>query len=671
MEPRDGRDGAGVVGASVSRVSVRQHLTLSFLWFALNFQSAALVPIVLPVQVLLFVSPGAVGSAQQATFLSWTATGGAVVSLFVPPLIGTLSDRTSGPWGRRRPYVFAGALLLVLAAVLLAAPRTALALIAGLLVFQVGNNVCSAGYQGLLPDLVPQDQRGEASGYIGLMTILGNALSLGLAALLLGAVGPGSDAATIDGGTVRYYALTGVGLTLGALVTVAFVHERPLLRRVAAQGDDLPRPSRRERFDADWLAPWRSRNFRWVFLTRASVMLGISLFMTFIEYYLASVAHVASFVDETAALAVLALVGAAASALFLGILSDHIGRVGLVCFATACMAAAAFAFVVLPPGAPLWPLGLLFGVGFGAYSSVDWALAVDVLPSANAVGKDMGLWTISTTLPALLAFVLGGVTLSIAGALGQEALGYRVVFALAVLGMVAGAVCILLVQDAVTARDAARRPRTPAHLRRRIAPGWRLAFRTRAGRARGFLRFWTFWEWVNHAVKRQAAIPGAPYGLLQVEFIRYQWRPIALPDGTRIGRGDRVAELHINNRLVASRAAETSTWRLMAMFAADMRALAAWASTPDFPPDVRALYGFTLLNRGAARLGFTLRERPRGIRTRLDGFYMQGTLALFNPAGVARLRQGTTYGSAPVEVWMSRDELLRRYAPALVSAPKP
>ena len=67
MEPRDGRDGAGVVGASASHVSVRQHLTLSFLWFALNFQSAALVPIVLPVQVLLFASPGAVGSAQQAT----------------------------------------------------------------------------------------------------------------------------------------------------------------------------------------------------------------------------------------------------------------------------------------------------------------------------------------------------------------------------------------------------------------------------------------------------------------------------------------------------------------------------------------------------------------------------------------------------------------------------
>ena len=470
------RNPADISGEATDQLTTRQQLTLSVLWFGLNFQTAALFAVVLPVQILLFVSPGQVGNAQQAVLLGWLSVLGGVVSLFLPPLVGALSDRTVGTLGRRRPYVILGTVIELLGAWILATPHNLGFLLAGLLIFEAGNNVCTAGYQGMLPDLVPEAQRGEASGYMGLMTILGNAASFGLAAVVLGAVSTNTLSSgtmgVIRSGMALYYISSGLVLGLGALITVLWVRET----RYESYGDVLlgrgrfvsrepvkPAEERIHDWFALWLTPWQKRDFTLVFLTRTSVMLGISVFMTFIAYYFASVAQVTNFVQETAALAVLALGGAASSAFLLGIVSDRLryrlGRVPLVCAATTCMSLAALAFVVFPAGVPLWPMGVLFGVGLGAYFSVDWALAVDVLPSSDNVGKDMGIWSIATTLPAIIAPFVGAVVLSIAGFTGHTALGYRLVFTLAAALLVAGAICVLLVRDRLSP-PSARQPET-------------------------------------------------------------------------------------------------------------------------------------------------------------------------------------------------------------------
>jgi MFS family permease len=460
---------------SAPLLSTAQQLTLSVLWFALNFLFAALLPVVIPAQIL-FVAPGAAGNAHQAAVLGGLAALGAVAAVIVQPIVGELSDRTPGRFGRRRPYILAGAVALLAGLGILALSHALPYFILGLFLVVVGHTMAGAAYQGLLPDHVPPEQHGAASGYMGLMTILGTVGSLAVAALLLshGASGHAMLAGIAHGATI-FYLLAAAILVAGVAITCVGVREAPLSTHagsashatigpedevvfadgpiVALTPTDLANDTARgararlARWAQPWLHPWRHHNFRWVFLTRAFVMLGLALFATFIEYYFASVEHVSNFVRATAFNAVMALLGAVASTLVIGLISDRTRRAPVVFVATTFMALTALAFVVAPGSIPLWPLGLLFGLGYGAYTSVDWALALDALPSRKAAGKDLGLWGVASTVPSILAPVLGSGVIVAADRFHATALGYRAVFALAALFLLLGAVFVLRVRE--------------------------------------------------------------------------------------------------------------------------------------------------------------------------------------------------------------------------------
>src|SRR6516164_7777420 len=118
--------------AKVSRLSLRGQLILNTLWFGLNAQSSALLPIVIPTQIVLFISSNQVGSAQQVLFLSWLMIAASVISLFMPPLVGKLSDQNPSVFGRRRPYIVIGGLLLLLSTPLLVDASSMLIFLVGL-----------------------------------------------------------------------------------------------------------------------------------------------------------------------------------------------------------------------------------------------------------------------------------------------------------------------------------------------------------------------------------------------------------------------------------------------------------------------------------------------------------------------------------------------------------
>src|SRR6266516_5121316 len=437
---------------TVSRISLRGQLVLNTLWFGLNAQSSALLPIVIPTQIVLFISSNQVGSVQQVIFLSWLMITAAIISLFMPPLIGTLSDRTPSNFGRRRPYIVIGGLLLVLGTPLLVKASSMLVFVSGLSLLLLGKNILTPAYQGLMPDRVPEEQRGVTAGFVGGMTILGNVVGLGLAALLLGGVNQHAfSLGMIRSNAGIYYIVTAFLVLIGVLITVFGVREIPLLTHKPVNSSKRGKTlfELAQYFLHEWAEPWGNHNFRMVFLARVCLILGLTLFMTFIEYYFARVQHIANFVQVTGIVAMLALGGAIVSGLVSGILSDRFKRrAPVVCAATLCMSLAALVFVIFPANLVtwLWILGVMFGLGYGAYTSVNWALSIDVLPSLDKAGKDLGVWNASTTLPTIMAPLLGSVIINIAAGAGQMALGYRLVFGAAALSFLLAAVGVLSVK---------------------------------------------------------------------------------------------------------------------------------------------------------------------------------------------------------------------------------
>lgn len=79
------------------------------------------------------------------------------------------------------------------------------------------------------------------------------------------------------------------------------------------------------------------------------------------------------------------------------------------------MAAVSLGFMVVGGMPGVYVTATLYGLAFGAYYSVDWALGCDVLPNKQDAAKDMGVWHIAMVLPQSIAPALSGLILTMGG----------------------------------------------------------------------------------------------------------------------------------------------------------------------------------------------------------------------------------------------------------------
>ncbi|MEU7183997.1 MULTISPECIES: MFS transporter [Streptomyces] len=357
-----------------------------------------------PLQILLALQAAQLappGTAKESV-LAWVTGLGAVVSLVANPLFGALSDRTTSRHGRRAPWILAGVLGGAAALVLLAGARTVPVMALGWCLVQLTLNAAFAAVTAAVPDQVPRGQRGAVGGWLGAAQLLGVLVGTGLA--------------TLAGGITAGY-LACAGFTVLATLPYLLRYPDPVLPA------GLRPPFTWWAFLAGFrFSPRRHPDLGWAWLTRFLINLGNALALLYLLYYLRDVLHRP---DPQGGVLILTAVNGVTllgTVVVGGIWSDRSGRrQPFVLWAGVLMTVA----TALLAGWQTWTGALvaaaLLGVGFGVFTSVDFALMTDVLPAAADRGRDLGVINIANSLPQVAAPVLAA---PLVGHLG----GYRTLF---------------------------------------------------------------------------------------------------------------------------------------------------------------------------------------------------------------------------------------------------
>jgi MFS family permease len=405
----------------IKALPVRRHALLSFLWLVFNFEWGALL-IVMPPQIALIG-----GQAERVHNVGIVLPLGALVSMLVTPIAGALSDRSESRLGRRSSFLIFGGLLNVgfLVAMAPFGPGSSLVWFTVCwLGVQFSANWWAGPYAGLIPDQVPESERGAASGWMSAMTLLG---------MILGSV---VAAALLRFGYAPTYGVAAALLVGGVRVTVLGVREW-----------SSP-PVHRPTVNAPFFPSVRQHSDFWVVLiTRACMTMGSFTVLPFFAFFLSDAFHMKT---ETASTTFGILLGATTllaipAALLSGRWADRHGPLRAVRLGGWITAACGIALVLvaLHPGwATLVVVALVLAQGNAVYQAVDWALAIAVLPKLGDAGRYMGIWHISFVLPQVLAPLLASRIVGVgdAGAASHAAAGYAPLFLLAAFWAVAGTV---------------------------------------------------------------------------------------------------------------------------------------------------------------------------------------------------------------------------------------
>ena len=407
-----------VFAEPVRRVGGRWIAAFALAWFGVWMAQLTPIQLLLPAQIQNQLKTD--DWVQNVIAFGIISGISALCAIVAFPVTGALSDRTTSRFGRRRPWIAAGALIFAVSLLLLGVQNT----MAGIGVFWcfalIGFCVLTAALTATISDQVPVDQRGYVSGWLSAPQAIGIIAGILLVTMLAL-------------GTFLGYAAMAV-LLIVFVIPFLFIPDAVLLPSQRAPW------SLAAMMDSLWISPKRYPDFGWTLLSRILVNFGNAFGTTLLLYFLEFGLHDKQAQDDLVVLTLIYMVFVIAAALGLGKLSDVLGRRKAFVFLSSTLQALAALILAFVPtfGVTMIAAGLL-GLGYGCFLAVDQALATQVLPDPETRGKDLGIMNIATAVPQAAAPLLGALLVFVAGFAG--------LFIMAAVFAFAGAVAVSRVKS--------------------------------------------------------------------------------------------------------------------------------------------------------------------------------------------------------------------------------
>jgi len=360
-------------------------LTTNTYWVGLSFMWNSLHVILLPVILLRFTPEG-----MKNTYLGGLTFFGLIIAMVLQPISGAISDNWHSKWGRRRPLILIGTLFDFLFLFLLGWAGGLVWVFIGYLGLQFSSNIAHGPAQGLLPDLIPEDRIGKASGIKNFMDMSGIIVDSLVVGNMLGPQNENVNAVLLVIMAV---------LAVFTAITLIWAKEKPS----TGEGPKTAAPSLREQLRVDVRG---NKSFFWMIAHRLLFLVGIYALQSFLFYYVQDFLQAPDAAKTTgnltATLGVLLVITALAG----GWLTDRFGSAAMTITAGVLATIGYLLLLIVHDVNLLTWVGVLIGAGMGFFLTANWALANRLAPRAES-GKFMGLTNLATAGAAALARLEG------------------------------------------------------------------------------------------------------------------------------------------------------------------------------------------------------------------------------------------------------------------------